>query len=121
MAGDQVLEEEAVPQQAGEEQALGQQSGVVQFRLVLQGTAQDLQAVHEVTRPEVAQAGLVGGRGHQGLGPEVDVRSGHRHQVEDGPHLVGEPRLDQVVDGDGRRSLVAGHARDGTATTSDDG
>jgi len=121
MSPDEVLQEEPIAQQSCHQGGLGQDAGLVEPGLVGQGGAQDVQTADEVGRPEVVEAGLVDGRGHQGIGAQGDIRPGLGHHVQDGPCLVGEPRLGQVVEGDGRWPGVRAHRKDSTGTNSTSG
>ena len=61
----EVLDQEAVLQQAQQEGVLLQDAGAVEAALVAHGAAEHVEAVDEVGRAEVVQPGLGGCRLHQ--------------------------------------------------------
>ena len=117
VATDEVLQQQAVPQQATDEQGLGQPAGAVQPSLGAEGGTEHVQPIEGVRRAEVVQPGLGHRLGHQPLGVEGHRGPGIGHGDQDGGHVVAEPRLGQVVQDDRRGTSAGGHATDATGTT----
>ncbi len=118
---DQVLDQEAVAEEPGEELRLGEQPGMVEPCLLPQRTAEDLEPAAEVVGPEVVEAGLGHGRVDERIRFEGDGPPRLGHEVEDGSCLVAVPGLGQIVDGDRRRASRRAHPPAGTGTTTASG
>ena len=96
MTAQQVLDEQAVLQEAQDQRVLLEDAGGVEAALVAHGPAQHVEAVHEVGGPEVVQPGLRFGLRHEAGRVECELRPRLPHEVEDRPGVVGVLRLGHV-------------------------
>ncbi len=107
VAGDLVLDEQAVDQQLGEQGVLRHQPHRAQAGVVGELVAQQAQRFEEAGVAEVVEPGRLRGGVHQHRRPERQVGGEWPDRRQDLGDVVGEARRGQVVEAHGRRSRPA--------------